>query len=170
VARILLVDGYNIIGHWAELSRLREQSLEEARARLCGILSRYLTFHWDRIIVVFDAYQVSGAKQGNPGEAPFAVIFSGAGESADLAIERLTGQWVREGHHVEVATSDALEQMLIFGKGAVRISARELKQQLLELDREMSHNHGETGHSGLMLDGRLDGHTRAVLERWRRKR
>jgi uncharacterized protein len=167
---ILLVDGYNIIGSWEELLRLKERSLEEARAQLCGMLSRYLAYYWDRIIVVFDAYNVNGAKADDPGEAPFTVIFSGEGESADLAIERLAGRLVTEGHFVEVATSDALEQLLILGKGAVRLSARELRLKLLELDREIAGKYNESKPASIMLASRLDGRTKEVFERWRRKR
>ncbi|MCW3491064.1 NYN domain-containing protein [Dethiobacter alkaliphilus] len=169
MASVLLVDGYNVIGNWEELSALKSVSLEDARAKLCGILIRYLKFRWDRIIVVFDAYRVSGGKEKDPGDAPFAVIFSDEGETADVVIERLTAQLVAAGNVVEVATSDALEQSVVLRLGATRISSRELRLQLGEMDRQLSEaNSGDRGRR-MVLDIHLDPKTREVLERWRRK-
>lgn len=170
MADVLLVDGYNIIGNWEELAPLKAISLEVARAKLCDILSRYVSYRWDRIIVVFDAYQVAGRKQENPGNTAFDVVFSGEGETADLVIERLTGKLVAKGHFVEVATSDALEQTLVLGKGAIRISARELRLQLQELDRKIGTKYCDSATCRTMLDSRLDKGVRAVFERWRRER
>ncbi|MDW7649932.1 MAG: NYN domain-containing protein [Bacillota bacterium] len=170
MADVLLVDGYNMIGSWDELAPLKETGLDAARDALCGILSRYVSYRWDRIIVVFDAYRVPGRKRLPVSEDSFAVIFSGEGETADLAIERLTGDLVAAGHTVQVATSDALEQLLILAKGATRISARELRLQFLEIDRQMDEKYTNPGSKRQMLDTRLDEHTRDVLERWRQGR
>lgn len=169
MAHVLLVDGYNVIGNWEELSSLKAVSLEDARSKLCAIMVRYLTFHWDRIIVVFDAYQVSGCKPQDPGDAHFAVIFSDEGETADVAIERLTAKLVTAGNVVEVATSDALEQALVLGKGATRISSRELRLTLREIDRQLTDTSSSHGSKRLMLDTYLDQETREILERWRRE-
>lgn len=170
MASILLVDGYNMIGNWAELVPLKATSLEGARDVLCSILSRYVSYRWDQVIVVFDAYRVPGRKQKPVGKAAFTVLYSGEGESADVVIERLTGEFVAAGHSVEVATSDALEQLLVLGKGATRISARELRVELMQIGGQLGEEYSFDVPTRQMLDTRLDEQTRVALEKLRRGR
>ncbi len=120
----LLVDGYNIIFAWDELKSAAQDSLERARYMLMDLLCNFQGFRKCEIILVFDAYKV----KGNPGSVEhyrnIHVVYTKEAETADAYIERATYEIAKD-HRVRVATSDNLEQLIILGHGAVRISARE---------------------------------------------
>ena len=118
----LLVDGYNVIFAWDELKRLAQTDLAAARAALTGVLANYQGFRKCVVILVFDAYRV----KGNPGSVETVdgvkVVYTKEAQTADAYIERATYELRRE-RRVRVATSDNLEQVIILGHGAERISA-----------------------------------------------
>lgn len=122
----LLVDGYNIIFAWDNLTKIAEKnSLEDARDKLVSILSNYQGAKEIELIIVFDAYKVKGSgsveKIGKTN-----IVYTKEAETADSYIERITNTLVKE-YSVRVATSDRLEQIIIMGQGALRISATELR-------------------------------------------
>lgn len=121
----LLIDGYNIIFAWDELKDIARLSLENARNALIERLETYRIFKKYEIIVVFDAYKV----KGNPGEKDrvngIDIVYTKEAQTADAYIEK-TAHELSKSYRVTVATSDALEQMIIFGSGALRMSARTL--------------------------------------------
>ena len=125
----LLVDGYNIIFAWPELRELAKINLDSARDKLMDIMCNYQGYRGCRLILVYDAYKV----KGNPGSVMkyhnIEVVYTKEAETADQYIERTThvlGAKPRK-YRVTVATSDALEQMTIWGNGATRMSALGLK-------------------------------------------
>lgn len=125
----LLVDGYNIIFAWPELRELAQINLDSARDKLMDILCNYQGYQGCRLILVYDAYKV----KGNPGSVMkyhnIEVVYTKEAETADQYIERTTHQLGTrpQKYRVTVATSDALEQMIIWGNGATRMSALGLK-------------------------------------------
>ncbi len=125
----LLVDGYNIIFAWEELKELAGINLEAARGRLQDLLCDYQGFRKMILILVFDAYRV----EGNPGEIfdyhNIHVVYTREAETADQYIEKTVHEIGRK-HSVTVATSDALEQVIILGQGARRMSARGLREEM----------------------------------------
>ena len=125
----LLVDGYNVIFAWDELKAVAADSLEGARHLLMDLLCNYQGYSKCVLILVFDAYKV----KGNPGSVEhyrnIHVVYTKEAETADAYIERATYEIARE-HRVRVATSDNLEQLIILGHGAVRVSAREFQQEV----------------------------------------
>lgn len=135
IKQYLLVDGYNIIFSWEELNELSKVSLDAARNRLMDILCNYQGYKQCRLILVFDAYKV----KGNPGQVikyhNINVVYTKEAETADMYIEKVTHEIGRK-HNVTVATSDALEQMIVAGEGAKRMSAREFLEEVRRvLDR-----------------------------------
>lgn len=133
--QVLFVDGYNMIGTWPELNRLKKTDrLKEARDRLLFILSNYAKYKGIEIIVVFDAQLVPGI-QTTFDEYGVTVIFTKEDETADTYIEREASQRINALTHVRVATSDMAEQWIIFSKGALRVSARELFNEIKETKR-----------------------------------
>ncbi|GGG06905.1 NYN domain-containing protein [Paenibacillus abyssi] len=122
---VLLVDGYNMIGAWPELERLKETGLEEARDRLLDQLADYQGFTGMQVFVIFDAHQVPGLGATYK-QHKLTVVYTKEKETADECIERLVAQLTRRRRNIYVATSDLVEQHVAFGKGALRISAREL--------------------------------------------
>lgn len=125
----LLVDGYNIIHAWDELKEMAKINLEAARRMLMDILCNYQGFKKCIVILVFDAYRV----KGNPGSVEhwnnIHVVYTKEAETADTYIERATYDLAKE-HRVRVATSDNLEQMIILGHGAIRVSAKEFRDEI----------------------------------------
>ena len=125
----LLVDGYNIIFAWNHLKKLAEESLESARIELLHILSNYGSQKSEKIIVVFDAYRVAKNSGSISKYNQIDVVYTKEAETADQYIERLVEK-IRPDYDVTVATSDVLEQIIIMGKGARRISAEHFEEEV----------------------------------------
>jgi len=148
---ILLVDGYNIIFAWKELKELAEVNIDGARGKLTDILCNYQGYRKNIIILVFDGYKVPG----NPGEIikhhNIYIIYTKEAETADQYIEKAVHD-ISSKYDIKVATSDAMEQLIIMGQGALRISAQELYQEVLITNQEMQERHMEqTKKSGSYL-------------------
>ncbi len=134
----LLVDGYNIIFAWEDLRDLALDDIGAARDKLLDILSNYAGYCSDEIIVVFDAYRVTGGLGEVYRYHNIDVVFTREAETADLYIEKTSHELaVKKHYRVTVATSDAIEQVIIFGTGALRLSARGLLEQILAAQQEM---------------------------------
>ena len=137
----LLVDGYNIIFAWNDLRELALPDIKSARDKLMDILSNFAGYRTEKVILVFDAYKVAGG----PGEVlrwhNIDVVFTKEAETADLYIEK-TAHVLAKKYRVTVATSDAVEQIIIFGAGAYRMSAQMLLEEILFTEREMRERYG----------------------------
>lgn len=134
---VLLVDGYNIIGAWPELQRLKHERLEEARNLLIERMAEYKAHTGWRVIVVFDAYLMRGI-ESKLKKHGVEVLFTRENETADERIEKLVSEMGRKRLRIHVATSDYTEQWIIFAQGALRISARELEIEMKEILRDIS--------------------------------
>lgn len=134
----LLVDGYNVIHSWPQLKELAQTHLAIARDRLIDILSNYQGYKQCLMIIVFDAYKVKQNRGSITKNHQVYVVYTKEAQTADMYIERVTHQLASE-YRVVVATSDALEQTIVIGRGARRMSSRELA---LEVEA-VSKNHLE---------------------------
>ena len=130
----LLVDGYNIIFAWDELKELAKSSLESARDRLIDILCNYRGFRQCELILVFDAYKVKGNTGSVEKIHNINVVYTKEAETADMYIEKTTHELGKK-HRVRVATSDNLEQIIILGNGATRISADEFLHEVKSAEK-----------------------------------
>jgi len=163
----LIVDGYNMINAWPELNKIKEEDFESARQKLIEILENYQGLKQMRIIVVFDAHLVKGGLERKEKRHSVEVIFTREGETADMLIERLAGELSQYGYTF-VATSDWIEQSVSLQRGALRISARELHDDIkstvagaMELIRDE--------RKGLdSLHYHLPAEVKEKLEKWRR--
>lgn len=167
---MLLVDGYNMIGGWPELSRLAELSMDEARNRLLERLADFQAFSgWD-VIAVFDAYLVPGLGKAYK-QRKVQIYFTKEKETADECIERLVGELSKRRRQIYVATSDMIEQHVIFGQGALRLSARELESMLEQNERELKSKIEEESMRTKRntIAGKLSPEARKLFERWRRE-
>ncbi len=165
--RYLLVDGYNIIFSWPELNELSKSSMEAARGRLMDILSNYQGYHKMTLILVFDAYRV----EGGVGEVfryhNIHVVFTKEAETADQYIEKTVHEIGRR-HEVTVATSDALEQVIILGEGARRMSAAELYEEIHRTEQEIRREHLDKRSGGRRyLFDEMDDELAGQMERIR---
>ena len=125
----LLVDGYNIIFAWQELKELADINIDSARDKLIEKLANYQGYKGCKLILVFDAYKVKGGKENVIKQGNLWIVYTKEAETADRYIAKTSLELTGKGM-VRVATSDALIQMIIFGSGAVRTSARELEAEV----------------------------------------
>jgi predicted RNA-binding protein with PIN domain len=136
---ILIVDGYNVIGNWPELAKLKkEDHLADARDQLLSVLAEYRRFEDIRIILVFDAMYVPGVTQRYD-QYNVEVVWTKEDETADSYIEQLAGELSNRLTQVTVVTSDQAEQWTIFSRGAMRISSREFLQVIQRTKAAITH-------------------------------
>ena len=132
----LLVDGYNIIFAWDELNALSKESLDAARHKLMDILCNYQGFQKCVLILVFDAYRVPGSPGSIEQYHNIHVVYTKEAETADMFIERVTHE-IGRNRRVRVATSDGMEQIIILGHGALRISARMFHEEVQNVEKQI---------------------------------
>ena len=134
--KAIIVDGYNIIFAWEDLNALAKEDLEAARRTLCDRLANYAGFKKCYLVLVFDGWKV----KGNPGEKEryhnIQVVFTKEGETGDAYIESLVAQ-IGSNYAVRVASSDNLVQLSSFRTGVLRMSARELREEVERAEKEM---------------------------------
>jgi len=168
---ILIVDGYNIIGAWTELRELKERGkLEEARDQLIVWLEEYQVFSGREVIIVFDAHQVPGIGKKYQNQRT-TIYYTKENETADELIERLVKELNRRKTQIYVATSDYTEQRVVFGEGALRISARELAIEKKTMEEKI---HDKVKKSNRKIKSSilsaLDDEMIKYFENWRRKK
>jgi ribosomal protection tetracycline resistance protein len=134
--KYLLVDGYNIIFDWADLKALASSNLDAARLQLMDRMCNYQSFRMVTVIIVFDAYRVPGNLREMSNYHNIHIVYTKEAETADQYIERLADTMSKQ-YDVTVATSDALEQMIIMGKGATRLSAQGLWEEVELVAKEI---------------------------------
>ena len=132
----LLVDGYNIIFAWDELNALSKESLDAARHKLMDILCNYQGFQKCVLILVFDAYRVPGSPGSIEQYHNIHVVYTKEAETADMFIERVTHE-IGRNRRVRVATSDGMEQIIILGHGALRVSARMFREEVQNVEKQI---------------------------------
>lgn len=168
----LIIDGYNVIWNWPGLKEHRHDALGVAREKLIEILLEYQAFSGEKIIVVFDAYQVKGHQSRREEYPGLEVIYTEPGQTADTLIEalvtRLSGPEVSMG----VVTSDWAQQQIVLGKGARRWSSGEF---YLEVQRVLSAiatqaRHTRRSGQGTRFENLLNLKTKENFEDIRRKR
>lgn len=169
--KILIVDGYNVINDWDKLGLAARDDLAAARSMLIEQLSEYGAFTGTSVIVVFDAYKHRGQMERKESIHGVEVFYTKLHQTADSFIEKRTAELAASRRNsVSVATSDGAEQQIVLGKGASRISSREL---LLEVERihdklKQRIEKGEGRKS--FLEDALDPEVYEALEKWREKK
>lgn len=131
----LLVDGYNVIHSWPELKELAKNNLDAARWRLIDMMCNYQGYKNCILILVFDAYKVKDSLGSKEKYHNIHIVYTKEAQTADMYIERVTHDLATQ-YNVTVATSDAMEQLIVLGQGGNRISSRELKLEIERLEQE----------------------------------
>lgn len=161
----LFVDGYNIINDWSELKAISTLSLEESRNELIDTMAEYRCYTGIEVVVVFDAHLVKASVQKNETIKGIEVVYTKEHQTADKYIEKEVDK-IGKVKKVKVATSDWVEQQVILGRGATRISARELKIEIGELKRAIERKSKKQSEVNDLIIGRLDKNTLDKLNRW----
>src|SRR5699024_1139294 len=163
---VLVVDGYNVIGDWEELNKLKQKDIGLARVRLLDILSEYQGFTKNRVIVVFDALYVKGSETRET-ENNVDIIYTKEDETADECIERNVQSLIYVKNQVYVATSYYMEQRTIFSRGALRISARELLVEIKNMDKYIDEQLEMNRKKQPKQKIEFHDHIRIQFEKWR---
>lgn len=142
----LLVDGYNIIFAWEELSELAKQSVDGARGKLMDILCNYQGMKKCEVILVFDAYRVQNHQTEILDYHNIHVVYTKEAETADQYIEKFAHQNASK-YKITVATSDGIEQIIIRGQGCQLLSARELEAEVKAMENHIRTDYIELGES-----------------------
>jgi uncharacterized protein len=166
----LLVDGYNIIFSWSELKDLAQTSLESSRIKLLNIMSNYEGITNIKVIVVFDAHKVNKGIEKIEDFDNIKVVYTKEKETADNYIEKITLE-LSKNYIVRVATSDKIEQIIIIGKGAYRVSAKELLKTIEELKKKIREDFiDNTPIKNNLLSDNIDVKSLEFLENLRREK
>ena len=160
----LLVDGYNTIFSWEDLNELSRVNMEGARSKLADLLCNYQGYRKCHVILVFDAYKV----EGNHGEVVkyhnIHIVYTKEAETADQYIEK-TVHAIGRKYGVTVATSDGLEQVIILGQGARRLSARGLREEIEAASTEIRGDYlNRQGPTKNLLIHQLPGEMAELME------
>lgn len=166
---VLIVDGYNIIFSWKELEDLSRIDYDSARQALLDKLSNYQAYKNAEIIVVFDAYKVKGTPRKIVQYENIDVVYTKEGETADMFIEKIVQQLGRN-TTIRVATSDAMEQLIVLSRGAVRMSAKELQFEIEVANQKIRRKFTENPrmHTNRLIDN-LSPEVAKMLEKMRRE-
>ena len=167
----LIIDGYNIINAWEDLRELAREDLEDSREKLIDEVIEYAEYNGYKAIVVFDAYKVKNSREKVEKRDHVTVVYTREHQTADSYIEKFIST-LSQYDDIKVVTNDYAEQQIILGKGAARVSARELKLDInrakmkikeknVVLSKKIDRNR---------LDERLDEEILSKLENIRKKR
>lgn len=165
--KVLLVDGYNIIGAWGELQRLKKHQLADARDLLVERLAEYKAYMGWRVIIVFDAYMMPGIEKKKR-RHDVEVLFTRENETADERIEKLVTELIHRRVEIHVATSDSTEQWIIFAQGALRKSARELEIEMNEISKLIEGKVKAIEEQRPISKIDLSDEIKEIFEKWRR--
>ena len=164
---MVIIDGYNVIYNWPELKALSDEKMELAREKLIDKLSSYAAYTGNEVKLVFDGHLVKRGKGSRQKIGGIEVIFTQSGITADQAIEKMIQKTDKETY---VVTGDEVEQWVIFGRGAWRVTPREFSKELTDTLDEMKTYNREQNVQERFLFYRLDWKIREILERWRRSK
>ncbi|MFD1738265.1 NYN domain-containing protein [Bacillus salitolerans] len=164
---VLLVDGYNVIGAWPDLRKLKQTDLPAARDLLIQKMAEYQAFSGYRVIIIFDAHLVKGIENKKKNHK-VEVVFTRENETADERIEKLAKELKNIKTQIHVATSDYTEQWAIFGQGALRKSARELFNEMKSVESGISKTVQKSNENKPISRIQLSNEVAEIFEKWRR--
>lgn len=163
----LLVDGYNVINAWRDIFDIGGEPLEDLRDKLLSMLSSYQGYKKINIIVVFDAHQVKGTQIKQESYDNLTVIYTRENETADNYIERFVYRMSAD-NIVKVVTSDYLEQRIVLTGGGMRITPKELREEMVKANTYKSLSNIDNKNSKNTIGDRIKPDILKVLEKLRR--
>ena len=134
---ITIIDGYNVINAWPNLSDISKTSLESARENLIDELAEYKSMSGEEIIIVFDAYNLDRPKETISEKFGMKIVFTKRYQTADTYIEKQILK-ISQKHNLKVVTDDGQIQILASNKGAARMTSTELKAEIFNNRRKIN--------------------------------
>lgn len=167
---ILVVDGYNVINAWNHLSEVSKQDLPTAREMLEDMIEEYIEYFGMEGYIVYDAYNVR-SKEREEQKGRLHIIFTKENQTADSYIEKFIAQYKNKRHfELKVVTDDMAEQQLVLGKGATRISTRELELDFQKSRKDIKKQIEEMYSERNTIDDILDADILRQLDKMRKKK
>lgn len=167
--RLLIVDGYNVLNAWRSTQGMSARTLADAREKLADRLMDYAGFSGQKVVLVYDAWMSDRAKRTEEETGPLTVVYTRKGETADQYIERLCDRFKERAElgqmEIRVATSDLVEQMVVLGRHATRLSARELLMEMDQVEKSGRARPENAPRARSTLLENLPGEIRTQLER-----
>ena len=168
-SNILIVDGYNIINAWQGLSKIADRNLEDARNELNNILYEFVEYNKIDGYVVYDAYNIRVMKERIIKMKNLTVVYTSENQTADAYIEKFLHDYkYKRNTTIRVATNDLTEQNMVLGKGAVRLTARELYLEVQQSKKDIRKQIKDNTSDGYTVDQILDPKVLELLEKIRR--
>ena len=153
----LLVDGYNVIFAWPSLRHVAEESIDSAREALKRMMINFASVRKCTLILVFDAYKVTGGVEKVELDGGVYIVYTKESEIADVFIERAVQKLSKAKRRVRVVTSDGLEQLIVMGRGALRVPASAFEEEVSASDKQLKE-----------LMRKLESEGKKVLHLWQR--
>ena len=169
VNEYLVLDGYNIINAWSDLKEIAYEDLDGSRQKLIEIMMEYAAFKGVKVIIVFDAYLVKGARESVFEYKNLTVVYTKEHMTADSYIEKFISN-AKKNIRIKVASSDGAQQQIVLGKGGSRMSARELQIEIDNTKTKIKRKTEEKNLEKNTLDCILDEETLSKLQKIRRNR
>lgn len=163
----LIVDGYNVINAWKDVFDPGREPLEDCRDKLSTMLSNYQGFRKLNIIIVFDAHLVKGSVEKDYRFDNIKIIYTKENETADNYIEKFVHKYGNI-HTIRVVTSDYLEQTIVLSNGGIRMSPRELREEIYSVHRSFKSSLKIGGPRVNAVESRIKPEQLEKLEKIRR--
>lgn len=166
--KIVFVDGYNVLNNWPELKIEKEYNFQGSRQKLVDIMHNYASYINCKVVLVFDGYKVAG----NLGDKEvinknLTIIFTKDGQTADSYIEKEVSSLGRR-YEIYVVTSDWLEQLTIFQRGAIRMSSVEFYNEVIKMSHDIKKLEKDKPSHNNCIQDNLDSNILRKLEEIRR--
>lgn len=168
--KVIFIDGYNVISSWPSLKDIKEYSFESARQKLIDMIQEYAVFKDCKVYIVFDGHKVAGNLENREKIGNLVIVFTKEGETADSFIEKSVNNMGKK-VEVSVVTSDAMEQLLAFQRGATRMSSIEFYHEVEDIHRMVKTKTEKKFTEGRnLLEERIEKNILEKLEKIRRSR
>lgn len=164
----LIIDGYNVINSWPLLREICLTDLDDARRQLIDMMAEYQSYKAIRVMIVFDAHLVKHSREKKEHVKGVEVVFTKEKETADGFIEKKINE-LSQRNRVMVVTNDWMEQQMVLGSGATRISVRELVLDYQYIKEKITKKTEDLKYKKDYLSNRLDENLLEKLEKFRRK-
>lgn len=134
---MIIVDGYNLIYAWDTLKEIANFSLEKARESIMDILSNYVAFTKEKLVLVFDAYLVNDGIGSDFMHDGYRVVFTKENQTADAFIEKMMHD-LGPNYRIRVVTGDRLVQFSAVHSGISRMTVKEFVDELITVGNEIT--------------------------------
>ena len=134
---MIIIDGYNLIHADEHLKSTSLFSLEKAREELMDMLSNYVSYTKNELVLVFDAYLVKDGAGSEFMRDGYKVVFTKTDQTADAYIEKQMYE-LGPDYSIRMVTDDRLLQFSAVHSGISRMTSKEFLDELTRIGNEIT--------------------------------